>query len=156
MAYSNLLGNENASGSARMLRNIASMRGLISLVVRRAGQFQHEEVRRQWVGSFLGHDAIYIDYVLSSADAEIAKQNLEEVRRRVSVLEDVSRKTESQLQSRYSQARQSQFSHNKKALPTKESGQSFSNDNTVTYRSRIAFEVDMMRRDLLRTAVDQR
>lgn len=129
--------------------SIASMRGLISLAVRRAGQFRDESVRRFWVGSFLGHNGTYVDYVLSSADAEIAKQNLEEVRRRKCIVSTLKEgKDCNTVLDCCNQSVNARFRYG--LVCGRPEHQSHTDtDRGYNYREFIPDEVNVMRRDLL-------
>lgn len=56
-------------------------RGLIALLVRRAGQFQSEEVRLNFVRSRIKDNENLVHYVIAQADCEISAQNEFEVLR---------------------------------------------------------------------------
>lgn len=56
-------------------------RGLIALLVRRAGQFQSEEVRLNFLRSRIKDNENLVRYVIAQADCEISAQNEMEVLR---------------------------------------------------------------------------
>lgn len=74
------LFTENKNCSAKKLHELAEKRKkLVELLERRAGEFQSEKVRRKFVATHVGWNEDDINFVLSKADAHIARENMKMV-----------------------------------------------------------------------------
>lgn len=81
------------SGAENRLE-MSDTKGLVELLVRRAGQFQEEEVRKRFVRTFIKGNEGLVDYVISESDYIISKQNFDEAKALMMKRENLRRRAD--------------------------------------------------------------